>query len=198
MIRRALLSRVAIAVALAGVLALATWVICSPRRIGAPATVSETNRQLPFQLHSAPLKLPQLSFEDGAGHRRTLADFRGRYVLLNVWATWCVPCREEMPALARLQQQLGGPRFEVVALSVDSGGVEAVKRFFAEHRVDSLAVYTDRSLQVNSALRVVGLPTTVLVDREGREIARHVGPAQWDSTQTVEGLRRIIAQSGST
>jgi len=119
-------------------------------------------------------------------------------VLLNVWATWCVPCREEMPALARLQQKLGGPRFEVIALSVDSGGVEAVKRFFAEHRVDSLAVYTDRSLQVNSALRVVGVPTTVLVDREGREIARHVGPAQWDSTQAVEGLRRIIAQSGST
>ena len=179
--RRVLLPLVAIAVALA----LATW-------------VSETNRQLPFQLHSAPLELPQLSFEDGAGHRRTLADFHGRYVLLNVWATWCVPCREEMPALARLQHKLGGPRFEVIALSVDSGGVEAVKRFFAEYRVDSLAVYTDRSLQVNSALRVVGVPTTVLVDREGREIARHVGPAQWDSAQTVEGLRRIIAQSGST
>ncbi len=194
MIRRVLLARVAIAVALAGVLALATWVITSPRRIGVPATVSETNRQLPFQLHSAPLKLPQLSFEDGAGHRRTLADFRGRYVLLNVWATWCVPCREEMPALARLQQKLGGPRFEVVALSVDGGGAEAVKRFFAEHRVDSLAVYTDRSLQVNSALRVVGVPTTVLVDREGREIARHVGPAQWDSAQIIEGLQRVITK----
>jgi len=181
MMRRMLPPLVAIAVALA----LATW-------------VSETNRQLPFQLHSAPLKLPQLSFEDGAGHRRTLAEFRGRYVLLNVWATWCVPCREEMPALARLQHKLGGPRFEVIALSVDSGGVEAVKGFFAEYHVDSLAVYTDRSLQVNSALRVVGVPTTVLVDREGREIARHVGPAQWDSAQTVEGLRRIIAQSGST
>jgi len=112
MTRRALLPLVAIAVALA----LATW-------------VSETSRQLPFQLHGAPLKLPQLSFEDGAGHRRTLADFRGRFVLLNVWATWCVPCREEMPALARLQHKLGGPRFEVIALSVDSGGVEAVKSF---------------------------------------------------------------------
>jgi thiol-disulfide isomerase/thioredoxin len=111
MMRRVLLSRVAIAVALACMLALATWVITSPSRIGAPATVSETNRQLPFQLHSAPLKLPQLSFEDRAGQRRTLADFRGRYVLLNLWATWCIPCREEMRALARLQQQLGGPRF---------------------------------------------------------------------------------------
>ncbi len=175
--RRVLLPLVAIAVALA----LATW-------------VSETNRQLPLQLHSAPLKLPQLSFEDGEGQRRTLADFRGRYVLLNVWATWCVPCREEMPALARLQHKLGGPRFEVIALSVDSGGVEAVKRFFAEYHVDSLAVYTDRSLQVNSALRVVGVPTTVLVDREGREIARHVGPAKWDSAQTIEGLQRIITK----
>ena len=194
MMRRVLLPRVAIALALAGVLALATWVITSPSRTGAPATVSGTDRQLPFQLHSAPLKLPQLSFEDGEGQRRTLADFRGRYVLLNVWATWCVPCREEMPALARLQQKLGGPRFEVIALSVDSGGVEAVKRFFAEYRVDSLAVYTDRSLQVNSALRVVGVPTTVLVDREGREIARHVGPAQWDSAQTIEGLQRVITK----
>ena len=197
MMRRVPLSRVAIAVALAGVLALATWVITSTRRIGAPATVSETNRQLAFQLHSAPLKLPQLSFEDGAGHRRTLAQFRGRYVLLNVWATWCVPCGEEMPALARLQQKLGGPRFEVIALSVDNGGVETVKHFFAEHRVDSLGVYTDRSLQVYSALRVVGIPTTVLVDREGGEIARHIGPAQWDSAQTIEELRRVIAQSGA-
>ena len=194
MTRRVLLPLVAIAVALAGMLTLATWVITSPSRTGVPDTVSETDRQPPFQLHSAPLKLPQLSFEDGEGQRRTLADFRGRYVLLNVWATWCVPCREEMPALARLQQKLGGPRFEVIALSVDSGGVEAVKRFFAEHRVDSLAVYTDRSLQVNSALRVVGVPTTVLVDREGREIARHVGPAKWDSAQTIEGLQRIITK----
>jgi thiol-disulfide isomerase/thioredoxin len=180
-------SGIALGVVLAGVAALAIWV-----------ATSQTNRQPAtpqvLQAHGARVEVPAFAFEDGAGRRRTLADFRGRYVLLNIWATWCVPCREEMPALARLQAKLGGPDFEVLALSIDTGGADAVKRFYQEIGVDALAVYVDSSLQVNSALRVVGVPTSVLLDRQGRELARHVGPAQWDGAQAAESIERLMAR----
>lgn len=145
-----------------------------------------------LRAHAAPVPIAALSFEDATGTRRTLADFRGRHVLLNVWATWCLPCREEMPSLERLQMKLGGPRFTVLALSVDSGGVEAVRRFYAELGLKALDIFVDRSLQANSALRIVGLPSTVLIDGEGREIARHIGPAEWDSAPLVESIARLV------
>jgi thiol-disulfide isomerase/thioredoxin len=145
-----------------------------------------------LRAHTAPVPVATLSFEDVAGNRRTLADFRGRHVLLNVWATWCMPCRQEMPSLERLQLKLGGPRFTVLALSVDSGGVEAVRRFYAELGLKALDIFVDRSLQVNSALRIVGLPSTVLIDGEGREVARHIGPAEWDSAPLVESIARLV------
>ena len=97
-----------------------------------------------------------------------------------------------MPSLERLQMKLGGPRFTVLALSVDSGGVEAVRRFYAELGLKALDIFVDRSLQANSALRIVGLPSTVLIDGEGREIARHIGPAEWDSAPLVESIARLV------
>jgi len=109
--------------------------------------------------------------------------------LLNIWATWCVPCREEMPTLDRLQQKLGGPAFEVVALSIDSKGIPAVRQFFEEIGVRSLAVYVDPSMQAMEKLRIVGVPTTLLIDREGRELWRKSGPAQWDSPDVIQRLR---------
>ena len=145
-----------------------------------------------LRAHASPVPIAALSFEDAAGTRRTLADFRGRHVLLNVWATWCVPCRQEMPSLERLQLKLGGSQFTVLALSVDSGGVEAVRSFYAELQLKALDIFVDPSLRVNSALRIVGLPTTVLIDSEGREIARHVGPAEWDSAPLVESIARLV------
>jgi thiol-disulfide isomerase/thioredoxin len=138
---------------------------------------------------AAPRPVPELRFQDGEGRPRALSDFRGRTVLLNIWATWCVPCREEMPTLDRLQQKLGGPAFEVVALSIDSKGIPAVRRFFEEIGVRSLAVYVDPSMQATEKLRIVGVPTTLLIDREGRELWRKSGPAQWDGEEVV----RVIA-----
>ena len=184
-------SAIALGVVLAGVAALALWSARSsikPRSAqpGAPPGV--------LRAHAAPVAVPAFAFEDGAGKPRTLADFRGRYVLVNVWATWCAPCREEMPALARLQARLGGPDFEVLALSIDAGGADAVKRFYREVGVEGLAVYVDAALKVNSALGVVGVPTTVLVDRQGRELARHVGPAHWDGEPAVQSIRRLMAR----
>ena len=154
----------------------------------APATLDQGK----LRAHAAPVPVATFSFEDATGRRRTLADFRGRHVLLNVWATWCVPCREEMPSLERLQLKLGGPQFMVLALSVDSGGVDAVRKFYAELGLKALDIFVDRSLAVNSALRIVGLPSTVLIDGEGREVARHIGPAEWDSAPLVESIARLV------
>ena len=139
-----------------------------------------------------PKPLPEVQFHDGAGGRRSLADFRGKVVLLNIWATWCTPCREEMPALDRLQAKLGGPDFEVVALSIDQQGAQAVRKFFDEVGVKSLALYIDPSAQAGFKLATTGLPTTLIVNRAGREIGRRVGPAEWDSPKLVEELRGII------
>src|SRR3546814_70278 len=124
-------------------------------------------------------------FMDGSGKRLSLADFRGKLVLLNLWATWCGPCREEMPTLDRLQATLGGSDFEVVALSIDRAGMGVVDAFYAEIGVKSLARYIDESGKSAQQLNAVGLPTTLLLDREGREIARHVGPAAWETPEKI-------------
>jgi len=107
------------------------------------ATVTAQGGALRVRRAETPRPLPELRFTDGAGAQRSLADFRGRAILLNVWATWCVPCRKEMPALDRVQQTLGGPEFEVVALSIDRDGARAVKDFYAELELRALRIYVD-------------------------------------------------------
>jgi thiol-disulfide isomerase/thioredoxin len=146
-----------------------------------------------LRMHASPRPLPELAFVDGKGKPVTLADFRGRTVLLNVWATWCPPCREEMPSLDRLQKSLGGPGFEVVALSIDAGGAPVVERFYKEIGIASLAIYVDPGMRAAGQLATPGVPTTLLVDARGRELGRHAGPAQWDSP---EALRVISSHMG--
>ncbi len=144
------------------------------------------------RLGVTPKPLPGLQFQDSSGRTHSLADFRGKVVLLNLWATWCAPCREEMPALDRLQAKLGGPDFEVVALSIDQQGVQVVRKFFDEVGVKALGLYIDPSAQAGFKLGTVGLPTTVIVDRKGREVARRVGPAEWDAPEMASELRSMI------
>jgi len=115
-------------------------------------------------------------------------------VVLNLWATWCVPCRKEMPALDRLQTSLGGRNFAVVPLSIDHGGRETVAKFYAEIGIRELPIYTDTSGEALRALGAVGLPTTLVLDRAGEEIARIVGPAEWDAPEVVEFLKAVIAK----
>jgi thiol-disulfide isomerase/thioredoxin len=146
---------------------------------------------------SAPQPVSEIRFLDAKGKSLSLADFRGKVVLLNLWATWCAPCREEMPTLDRLQKELGGPGFEVVALSIDSGGAAAVRRFYDEIGVRSLALYVDPSVQATGKLRAVGVPTTLLLDREGGERWRKTGPAKWDSPEIVESLRARLRERAS-
>jgi len=145
-----------------------------------------------FSEFDAPKPLPEIRFQDETGRALTLADFKGRVIVLNVWATWCTPCRKEMPALDRLQAKLGGPRFEVVALSIDREGPTAVRRFFSDVGVHALKLYNDPSGEAANRLGTVGIPTTLLVDRNGREIGRRVGPAQWDGAAAIDYIRARI------
>lgn len=139
-----------------------------------------------------PRSLPDLHFTNANGRPQNLADFRGRFVLLNLWATWCVPCRKEMPTLDRLEVNLGGPDFEVVALSIDRQGLATVQPFFKELRLKALRVYLDQSGEAASTLGAPGLPTTLLIDRDGQEVARKIGPAEWDSPAMEGVIRRYL------
>ncbi|GGG52426.1 hypothetical protein GCM10010964_44490 [Caldovatus sediminis] len=143
-----------------------------------------------------PRPVPELRFVRGDGRAAALGEFRGRAVLLNLWATWCVPCRVEMPALDRLQAALGGAEFEVVALSLDRGGPPAVEAFYREVGLRALGAYADPTGEASRALGAVGIPTTLLIDREGREVARKIGPAEWDGPEMVGAIRRHLGLSG--
>lgn len=144
-----------------------------------------------FVYKAVPEPLADVSFLDGSGAAASLKDFRGKTVLLNLWATWCAPCREEMPSLERLQAQLGSDRFEVVALAVDRTGLEAARKFLDGIGVKSLKLYADPTTRAGSALKAIGMPTTILIDPEGREIGRLPGPAAWDS----EAAKALVADA---
>lgn len=195
-------TRVAVAaLALLAISAIGAYVATRERaapveRVAPPASGAPTAAEVGWASAAEPV--PDIRFQDADGRALALADFRGKVILLNVWATWCVPCREEMPALDRLQQQLGGSGFEVVALSIDTGGIGAVKRFYDEIGVRSLKMYLDPSMQATGPLRVVGLPTTLLIDREGRERWRKIGPAEWDAARIVESLRLRLRESAGS
>jgi thiol-disulfide isomerase/thioredoxin len=142
-------------------------------------------------LHEEPQPVPELAFTDEHGESRSLEDWRGKVVLLNVWATWCAPCRAEMPTLGRLQQRLGGEGFEVVALSVDRAGAGAVRKFFDEIGV-RLPVFIDQDGTAIRALGLFGLPGTLLIDPDGNELARLTGPAAWDTAEMVSFFEGVI------
>lgn len=146
----------------------------------------------PFIPLQTPRPVPQLSFTGGDDAPLTLTDFHGRMVLLNVWATWCVPCRKEMPALDRLQAKLGGPRFIVVPLSIDHRGRDVVARFYRELGLKSLRIYVDKSANAISAVNAVGMPTTLLIDAQGRELGHVIGPAEWDGHAMLSLLSHYL------
>jgi thiol-disulfide isomerase/thioredoxin len=156
--------------------------------LGPGSNPLSTGEMAAFVFKATPEVLPEIKFQDASGNERSLAQWRGKVVLLNLWATWCVPCRKEMPALDRLQKELGSDRFEVVAVSVDKTGIGGAKKFLDELKVERLAAYADSNVRLTAALKAVGIPTTLLIDAEGREIGRLTGPAAWDS----EDAKRLI------
>lgn len=147
---------------------------------------------------SRPLRLPDLAFKDDRGADKKLSDWRGRVVLVNLWATWCVPCRKEMPALDALQAKLGSPDFEVVAVNIDTRDLDKPKTFYKEEGLNRLAFYSDAKARVFQDLKAVGralgMPTTVLVDGEGCEIASLAGPAEWASEDAVRLISAALGK----
>jgi thiol-disulfide isomerase/thioredoxin len=143
-----------------------------------------------------PLKLPNLKFRDASGAEKTLADWRGRTVLLNLWATWCVPCRKEMPALDALETKLGAGNFEVVTVNIDTRDPEKPKQWLKEAGITRLAYYTDASAAVFQELKAIGrafgMPTTVLIDPNGCEVASLAGPAEWASDEATRFIEASL------
>ena len=150
-----------------------------------------------YKPNDPPRTPPEATFTDAAGHRLSLADFRGKVVLLNFWATWCGPCVKEMPSLDRLQAALGSDRFTVVAISVDRQGLEVVKPFLARTAVQKLTTYLDPKGASMRAFGVQGLPTSFVIDRSGREAGRLEGMARWDTPEAEALMRYYIGSSGS-
>ena len=142
-----------------------------------------------FAVTDRSLRLADLAFRDASGTQRHLADWRGRTVLLNLWATWCLPCRKEMPALDSLEGKLGGPAFEVVAVNIDTRDAEKPRAWLKEVGIGRLGYYADTSAKVFQDLKITGraagMPTTVLVDPAGCEIGTMSGPAEWASEDAV-------------
>jgi thiol-disulfide isomerase/thioredoxin len=160
-----------------------------PQMVISDAAGSPGAQMFALAFRDRPRALPALHFEDGAGHSLSLASFSGRPVVLNLWATWCAPCRQEMPALARLQAKFDKSGLLVLPLSIDRQGAPAVRRFYRDLGLAGLGVYVDGSGEAAGDLGAPGLPTTLLIDRDGREIGRKIGPAEWDSAQIAALIR---------
>ena len=167
--------------------------------LSAPAAAGVT-RELATGALAAFLVRPErkpvadLEFQDAGGKSLKISDWKGRVVLINLWATWCAPCRKEMPDLAELQKELGSKDFEVVAISVDRKGVEASSVFLKETGADSLKLYIEPTMAIVNDLQVIGLPATVLIDRQGNEIGRLLGPADWASPEAKALIKAALAE----
>lgn len=140
-----------------------------------------------FTVIDDPLPAPAIALKNGEGSVVTLADFKGRVALINFWATWCAPCVREMPGLDKLQAKLGGEDFLVLAVNEDRGGASVAKPFLEKLGLKNLALYLDSKTALMRALKVRGLPTSFLMDREGRVVGKLEGIAEWD-TPEVEAL----------
>jgi thiol-disulfide isomerase/thioredoxin len=144
----------------------------------------------------SPLKVPALAFQDAAGKPLSLDNWRGRTVLLNLWATWCVPCRKEMPALDALEQRLGGPGFEVVTVNIDTRDPDKPKAWLKEVGIARLAYYADPAARTFQDLKAVGrafgMPTTLLIDPNGCEIGTIAGPAEWASGDAIKLIEAAL------
>ncbi|WP_448325884.1 TlpA family protein disulfide reductase [Sulfitobacter sp. M13] len=158
-----------------------------------PGTTFAEGKRFVFGIHSIPKEIPEITFEDLEEQQFTLEDFEGKYLLLNVWATWCPPCRKELPDLQGLQQKLGGQQFQVVALSTDAGKRASVLRLYQELGLDEDSIFIDQTGSAMRKLGIFAMPTTLLIDPEGREIGRKPGPADWDSTSALTFFQGQLA-----
>jgi len=151
-----------------------------------------------FTLHPKPRPAPEAAFKTKAGETTTLAAFKGRVLLVNYWATWCSPCVAEMPSLDRLEDNLGGDDFAVLPIASDRAGLRVVEPFYEKAGLKKLPIYLDQDMKFTRSSGVRGLPTTLLIDREGRELGRLEGDAAWDSKDAEALIRHLIAEKSDT
>jgi thiol-disulfide isomerase/thioredoxin len=181
--------------------ALRSAVLYIAAALGANAAVAEdlsayqTGEMRGLVIHEEPVAASSLPFLMADETEGALADYAGQYVVLNFWATWCAPCREEMPSLENLQTQLGGEDFSVVTLATGRNPPQAIRRFFEEIGVESLPQYRDINQQIAREMGVFGLPITVILNPEGQEIARLRGDAHWDSPEAVALIEALLTGS---
>lgn len=148
-------------------------------------------------VHASPREVGDVAFQDADGGERQLSDWHGEVVVLNFWATWCAPCRHEMPSLDRLQAEMGGPDLEVVPVATGRNSAAGIRRFFEEEGIEQLPVLTDAGQSLARAFAVLGLPVTVILDRDGREVARLSGGAEWDEPEAKAILQAVIDAGGA-
>lgn len=150
-----------------------------------------------FEVAKRAVPAADLRFEDGDGRARSLADYRGRTVLLNLWATWCEPCKQEMPALDRLQAELGGPAFEVVAVNIDTRNLDRPRTWLEAAGIRRLAYHSDREAMIFQDLKragdAEGMPTTLLIDPRGCRLGRIFGPADWAGRDALALIRAALS-----
>jgi len=169
--------------------ARATW----RRRAGAVAVILAVGGAAGCQRSGGLVgkRAPEFSLTDLSGHAVRLANLRGRIVFLNVWATWCEPCRDEMPSMQSLYERLRGPDFEILAVSADQGDRQLVERFVRELGL-TFPVLLDPDLQIPDRYGVTGYPETFLLDRNGRIVAHEIGPRDWDSRESHAAFQRLL------
>jgi thiol-disulfide isomerase/thioredoxin len=207
------MGRASLAAAAVGVVAAALYVTAGGGGNGAEAaacaaTAADAKALAPlvhgevaaFQVARQPQSLSGLAFTGVNGEARTLGDLGGKVALVNLWATWCAPCRKEMPALDRLQGALGGPEFEVVPISIDTTGPERAAEFLKGIGVERLPLYTDRTTEIFHEVKkrslALGLPVSILVGRNGCHLGHMNAPAEWDSPEGQALIRAALGKAG--
>ncbi len=161
--------------------------------VSAPDTAANAPKSAPFHWHEAPPPAPGTVFKDAVDADRTLADFAGKVLVVNFWATWCGPCVKEMPMLDGLQAKLGGDAFQVLAISQDREGAKVAKPFVEANGWKNLALYTESPGRFAKDANLRGLPTSLIIDKTGREVARVEGEVNWMSAEVEERLRALVA-----
>ncbi len=192
------MSRIAIPLAVVVVIVtFALWSLTDESEDLAPLQTIATGDLRDLIVYESPRPVPEIAIIGRDGKTHGLGDFGGKVLLVNFWATWCAPCRREMPALERLRLELAGETFEVLTVSTDRGGLERSEKFLAELGVSDLPLYLDESSRAARALGIYGLPTTLLIGMDGHEIGRLVGPAEWDGADATTFLEQVISRENA-
>lgn len=182
--------------AIAAGMLLAAIVAITPVHASTAACAGVPDALAKLTFTAAETTVTDEAFFDDADRERKLSEYRGEAIVLNFWATWCAPCVEEMPALDRLRAALAGAGIEVLAVSEDFQGAKVVRNFYADQAIRHLPILVDKRQMLARGANILGLPTTLLIDPAGREVARVVGTAAWDSAEAVAFLGRCLGSGG--